>query len=151
VPSLTLRDAQVGDCEALSELAFASKAGWGYDDAFMAACRADLTILPENLRNARIRIADKNTMVGFHGIQGGELEWLFVAPAAQGQGVGAALLADAREIAATAGMRELFIEADPFAAAFYEHAGARLVGERPSSAIEGRALPLYALDVSLKS
>ena len=46
-------------------------------------------------------------------------------------------------------VRELFIEADPFAAAFYEHQGARLVGERPSSAIPGRVLPLYSLDVSL--
>jgi GNAT superfamily N-acetyltransferase len=151
VPSLTLRDAQVGDCAALSALAFASKASWGYDAAFMEACRAALTILPENLRNARIRIADEKTMVGFHGVMGEELEWLFVAPAAQGRGVGAALLADACEVAATAGVRELFIEADPFAAAFYEHRGARLVGERPSSAIAGRVLPLYSLDLALVS
>jgi hypothetical protein len=48
-------------------------------------------------------------------------------------------------------VHELLIEADPFAAAFYEHAGARLVGERPSTAIEGRVLPLYALDVSLNT
>jgi GNAT superfamily N-acetyltransferase len=150
VPSLILRDAQVGDCEALSELAFASKASWGYDDAFMAACRADLTISPEILCNARVRIADEKTMVGFHGVVGDELDWLFVAPEAQGHGVGAALLADACAIAATAGVRELFIEADPFAATFYERAGARLVGERPSPAIPGRVLPLYALDVSLK-
>ena len=149
MPSPTLRDAQVGDCEALSRLAFASKASWGYDDAFMEACRAVLTILPENVRNARIRIADKDTMVGFHGVVGDELEWLFVAPDAQRQGVGAVLLADACAVAATAGVRELFIEADPFAAPFYEKAGARLVGERPSSAIEGRVLPLYSLDVSL--
>jgi GNAT superfamily N-acetyltransferase len=151
VPSLTLRDAQEADCDALSQLAFVSKASWGYDDAFMEACRADLTILPKNLRNARLRIADENNMVGFHGVVGDELEWLFVAPDAQRRGVGATLLADACTIAATAGVRELFIEADPFAAAFYEHAGARLVGERPSSAIPGRVLPLYSLDVSLFS
>src|SRR5262249_41747466 len=78
VPTPILGDAQVDDCDALSALAFASKASWGYDDTFMEACRADLTILPENLRNARVRIADRESMVGFHGVVGDELEWLFV-------------------------------------------------------------------------
>ena len=40
-----IRDASPGDCEALSALAFSSKAHWGYDDAFMAACRDELTVL----------------------------------------------------------------------------------------------------------
>ena len=32
---MTLRDATVADLDALSDLAYASKAHWGYDDAFM--------------------------------------------------------------------------------------------------------------------
>ena len=35
---------------------------------------------------------------------------------------------------------------DPNAADFYESAGARLIGERPSDSIEGRMLPLYEID-----
>jgi GNAT superfamily N-acetyltransferase len=143
-----LRDAKPSDCEALSALAFASKASWGYDEAFMEACRAELTIEPEDLRNARVRIAYEAEMLGFHGVRGEELEWLFVAPAAMGRGVGSALLADACEIARTSGVETLRVEADPFAAEFYEHAGAHRIGEAPSASIEGRILPLYAIDLT---
>ena len=41
--------------------------------------------------------------------------------------------------------RRLTILADPFAAAFYAHTGARRVGEAPSDAIPGRLLPLYEI------
>jgi len=143
-----IRDAEPSDCEALSALAFASKASWGYDDAFMEACRAELTIRPEDLRNARLRIAYETDMLGFHGVRGDELEWLFVAPAAMGRGVGRALLADACEIARTNGVETLRVEADPFAAEFYEHAGAHRIGDAPSASIVGRILPLYAIDVT---
>jgi GNAT superfamily N-acetyltransferase len=145
-----IRDAEPADCEALSELAFASKASWGYDDTFMEACRAELTIRPEDLRNARIRIAYEAEMLGFHGVQGDELAWLFIAPEAMGRGVGQALLADACAIARASGVETLRVEADPFAAGFYEHAGARLIGEAPSASIAGRVLPLYAIDVTSK-
>lgn len=145
-----IRDAEPSDCEQLSALAFASKASWGYDEAFMEACRAELTIRPEDLRNARIRIAYEAEMLGFHGVRGEELEWLFVAPAAMGRGVGRALLADACAIARTNGVETLRVEADPFAADFYERAGARRIGEVPSASIAGRVLPLYAIDVTSK-
>jgi GNAT superfamily N-acetyltransferase len=151
VPLLRIRDADAGDCEALSALAFTSKASWGYDDAFMEACRAELTILPENLRNARIRVAYNTDVEGFHGIVGDELMWLFVNPNAQQQGVGRALFEDACAIACEQGLRQLMVESDPNARGFYEHLGARLVGERPSSSIPGRVLPLYAIDVSSRS
>ena len=41
--------------------------------------------------------------------------------------------------------RRLTILADPFAAAFYEHTGARRVGEAPSDAIPGRLVPFYEI------
>jgi GNAT superfamily N-acetyltransferase len=146
--TIRLRDAEIVDCEALSALALASKASWGYDEAFMEACRAELTIAPEDVRNARVRVAYEADMLGFHGLRGEELEWLFVAPAAMGRGIGRALLADACSIARANGVASLRVEADPFAAEFYEHAGARRIGEAPSASIAGRVLPLYAIDVT---
>jgi GNAT superfamily N-acetyltransferase len=151
VPLLRIRDAEPADCDTLSALAFRSKASWGYDNAFMEACRAELTILPENLRNARIRVAYNTDVEGFHGIDGDELMWLFVNPDSQQQGVGRALFTDACAIACELGLRELMIESDPNARGFYAHLGARLVGERPSGSIPGRVLPLYAVDVSSSS
>jgi GNAT superfamily N-acetyltransferase len=146
--SVEIRDATVDDCEALSALAFASKAHWGYDDAFMEACRDEVTIRPVDLERARLRVAVATETLGFHGIEGDELEWLFVAPAATGRGIGAALFADALDIAHHAGVKTLRIDADPNASGFYERMGARRIGETPSASIPGRVLPVYAIGVS---
>ena len=136
------------DCEALSALAFASKAHWGYDDAFMEACREELTIRPVDLERVRLRVAVTTEILGFHGIDGDELGWMFVAPGATRRGIGTALFIDALDIARAAGIETLRIESDPNAAAFYERVGARLVGETPSASIPGRVLPVYAIGVS---
>jgi GNAT superfamily N-acetyltransferase len=152
-----IRDAESADCSALSALAFASKAWWGYDDAFMEACRVELTVAPADLCNTRVRIADEDDverpdqLLGFHGLRGDELWWMFVAPDAMSRGVGRALFDDACMVARDAGVRTLRIEADPNATAFYERMGAHRVGEVPSASIEGRVLPLYSLDLALIS
>jgi hypothetical protein len=45
-----IRPAEPVDAAALSELALSSKAVWGYDAAFLAACRAELTVRPDGIR-----------------------------------------------------------------------------------------------------
>jgi GNAT superfamily N-acetyltransferase len=72
-----------------------------------------------------------------------ELDALFVDPRHLGHGVGTALLSHALEASARAGMERMVVQADPNAAAFYEHAGAVGIGERASDSIPGRMLPLY--------
>jgi GNAT superfamily N-acetyltransferase len=145
---LQILDATPGDCAAVSALAFASKAYWGYDDAFMEACRAELTVMPADLERGRVRVACEGEVIGFHGVIDSELEWLFVAPQAIGRRVGAALFTDALEIARAGGLEVLRIAADPNAAGFYERMGARLVGETPSASIPGRMMPVYAIGLS---
>jgi len=145
---LPIRDAAPADCDALSSLAFVSKAHWGYDDAFMDACRAELTITRADLETARVRVAVDTRVDGFHGVRNGELVWMFVAPDAIGRGIGRTLLLDACAVARAAGNEVLRIEADPHAAAFYEHLGARRVGEVASASIAGRVLPLYEMALS---
>jgi GNAT superfamily N-acetyltransferase len=145
-----IRDAQPDDCPSLSLLAFISKAYWGYDDAFMEACRDELTVRPEDLERGRVRVFDDGELVGFHGVIEGELQWMFVAPAAIGCGIGVLLWADAVEVARTLGVEVLRIEADPNAAGFYERMGAVRVGDTPSASIPGRELPVYEFAVSSK-
>jgi GNAT superfamily N-acetyltransferase len=120
---------------------------------FMEACRVELTVQPEHVARQRIRVATAfdGARLGFHGVEGNELEWMFVAPAAMGSGVGAALLADACSITRNDGHHTLRIEADPFAAPFYEHMGATAVGFVPSASIPGRVLPVFAIDLTSKS
>ena len=45
------------------------------------------------------------------------------------------------------GARCMTIEADPFAAAFYERMGAVRIGVAPSGSVPGRKLPLLRFDL----
>ena len=139
----------------LSELALRSKAHWGYDDEFMAACRAELAVTRESIAAGAVTVAVVGEVVaGFSTLadapQVRELEALFVNPPFIGRGVGAALFDAFRVAAVKAGFTRLRIEADPNAVAFYEHRGAVVVGEQPSGSIPGRTLPVLELDLSTR-
>ena len=139
----------------LSELAMRSKAHWGYSPAFMDACRAELTYSAAEIGDARRRFAvaeRSGTPVGFYALGKAsmgsvELEALFVEPGHIRTGVGRALLRHAGAAAVSQGARVLVIQGDPHAAAFYEAAGAVRIGERESTSIPGRLLPLYSLSL----
>ncbi len=145
---MRLRDARPDDCLALSALAFASKAHWGYDEAFMDACRAELTVRPGDLARVRVRVAEERGLCGFHGVERDDLLWFFVAPDEMGRGIGRTLFADACAVARDNGVMTLRIEADPHAAAFYERMGAVRAGDVPSGSVAGRRLPLYTINLS---
>ncbi|MDP6591468.1 MAG: GNAT family N-acetyltransferase [Alphaproteobacteria bacterium] len=134
----------------LSALCMRSKAHWGYDDGFMAACRKALTLGPSDLRESLLQVAeDSGAPVGVAQLIVREgraaLEKLFVEPAHIGRGVGRALFEWAARVARDGGAASMIIESDPAAAAFYRRMGARDAGTAPSTAIPGRALPRLIL------
>jgi len=150
-----IRPARVEECDALTELAMRSKAYWGYDDEFMAACRDELTIRAPFVPRIDVAETDDGRVVGMvrlepHGPsrEHGVLEDLFVEPSAIGTGVGGALFRHVVRRAAAEGVRTLSIDADPNARPFYEAMGAVLVGESPSGSIPGRTLPRLELSVA---
>jgi GNAT superfamily N-acetyltransferase len=148
-----LRPAAPGEAEALSALALRSKAHWGYDDAFLDACRAELTLRDDELAARRTLVAELDGRVaGFGTLEGdppyGELGMLFVEPAAIGRGLGGALLAGLVAQARELGFTRLAIDADPFAEAFYRAHGAVRVGEVASGSVPGRVLPQLELDLT---
>jgi GNAT superfamily N-acetyltransferase len=154
VAALTLRAARPDEVAALSELARRSKGHWGYDDAFLHACRDELTVRVEDLTSGVVVVAEVDgALAGFSRLTGpdaervGEAELLFVATEHIGTGVGRALFTRLRADAIARGCTALRIEADPNAAAFYEREGAVRVGEVPSASIPGRSLPLLRLDL----
>jgi GNAT superfamily N-acetyltransferase len=152
VRPIAIHDARVADLQELNRLAYASKASWGYDDAFMAACREELTLRAADLDRTVIRVgmAD-DAIVGFASVacegEAAELTALFVAPGAMRRGVGRTLLSDAVEVARAAGACRIRIEADPNAVGFYRAAGAQPRGDVPSQSIPGRRLPVLELVV----
>jgi GNAT superfamily N-acetyltransferase len=150
---LLIRAPDIDELPALSELCIRSKAVWGYDAAFMAACRRELTFDPRDLESSRIAVAARgDSILGVAQVRmiaGNEadLAKLFVEPAAMRSGVGHALFAWARDAARAQGASRMIIEADPDAAPFYRRFGARDVGLAPSGSIAGRMLPKLALEL----
>ncbi|MEV5323099.1 GNAT family N-acetyltransferase [Nonomuraea fastidiosa] len=146
-----VRAARPDEAEPLSELALRSKAYWGYDETFMAACRDELTVPASQVEARRTTVAERDGRVlGFVTVEGdppeGELGMLFVEPDAIGHGIGRLLLEHAVTAARRLGFVRLLIEADPHAEPFYLAMGAARIGLAPSGSISGRSLPLLSLD-----
>lgn len=149
---IALRGARAEEADALSQIAFASKAHWGYDADFMAACREELTVSEAHIGERNVLVAERDgVLLGFGGLcprEDGEPEiWhLFVAPEAMGQGAGRLLTEALVDKARAIGAPRLWVESDPNAESFYQACGFRRVGETPSGSIAGRTLPLLVMD-----
>ncbi len=151
---MRFRPAQPSEAQPLTELARRSKRHWGYDDNFMRLAAEELTVRPDDLSRGSFIVVESETeeLLGFYALEelndhSGELAMLFVEPAHIGTGLGRALISDAVERAILMGWTTLRIEADPFAAPFYERMGAVLLGSVPSGSIPDRKLPLYQLNL----
>jgi len=147
-----IREPDVAELPALSELCLRSKGVWGYDAGFMAACRAELAFHPDDLTSSRIAVAERaGTIVGVVQVrmtgEEADLLKLFIEPSALRGGIGKVLFAWATDVARGMGATRLTIEADPDAAPFYRRLGARDAGLVPSGSIAGRMLPKLILEL----
>lgn len=147
-----IRRAVANEAALLTELSLRSKAVWGYDEEFIARCRAELTLTPSFITQAAVYVAeDQERVVGFYALtrhdQGASLDSLFIDPPALRRGYGKALWQHAVKIAAQWGARYIILDADPQAEPFYLAIGAKRVGEAPSGSIPGRALPQLRFDL----
>jgi GNAT superfamily N-acetyltransferase len=147
---LHLRPARPDEADRLTELCLRSKAVWGYDEAFMRACRAELTLSPADLTTSLLQVAvEDNEIAGVVQVvvngDRADLAKLFITPSTIRGGVGAKLFEWAANTARARGARWLWIEADPDAAGFYRRMGAIDDGVAPSGSIPGRFLPRLKL------
>ncbi|GAB2834720.1 GNAT family N-acetyltransferase [Streptomyces daliensis] len=165
---MRIRAARPEEAGALSELALRSKAHWGYDEAFLAACRDELTLHPAEIIRRRTLVAvdedgGAGAGAGAGDVAGGErllgfttlegiptlavLGMMFVEPDAMGRGVGSRLFRHTVDLARDLGFARISIDADPHAEPFYLAMGAVRVGTTPSGSIAGRVLPLLSLEI----
>ena len=146
-----IRPAGAADAPALTAIACAAKRHWGYPEPWLEAWIPALTITPEFIAAHTVIVAEQNgTPVGFAGLCDAgahwELEHLWVLPACHGQGLGRRLLDAVLDQVRIRRPGVLRIEADPFAASFYEHCGARQVGTVPAPVLgTPRELPLLEI------
>lgn len=148
-PAPILRTARPDDLPALSELAFRSKAHWGYDAQFMEACREELMVPLSALSSDVVRLAEVGhaPVAFYHLCETGnpaelEVDALFVVPECIGTGLGQLLWDDLEAAAAKRSATRLVVQSDPYAEGFYQRMGMVRIGERPSESISGRTLPL---------
>jgi len=147
--SIHIRRARPDECDRLTELAMNAKASWGYDDAFMEMCRAELTLTPEKLGDWAVWVAEcDGEMAGMIALSGdgpdAELEDFMVEPKFQGQGVGAALMGVLMDDCRARGFKRVRLDADPNAESIYQKLGFATVSRSPSRSIPGRSLPRMA-------
>jgi GNAT superfamily N-acetyltransferase len=150
---LTIREARPDEATMLSALAMRSKAHWGYDAEFLEACRADLTLTPEQIADSASLVCEgANGVLGFSRVvlmdeRTAELDALFVDPPAIGTGAGKLLWEHSVAAARALGVNDLVLQSDPHAEGFYLSRGARRIGEAASALIPGRSLPLMHFDL----
>lgn len=150
---VSFRDALPGDAAELSELAFCSKAHWGYPLEFMQACRWELTVNPESIADDGTQYVIamiQQQLAGFYALENLadariELGALFVDPKYIGKGIGKQLMDSAKTHAKALGAATMTIQGDPHALEFYRAAGASVIGEMESGSIPGRFLPLLEI------
>ncbi|NCP64872.1 MAG: GNAT family N-acetyltransferase [Paraglaciecola sp.] len=150
---VSIREARCADAEELTDVAVAAKAFWGYDQAFMLACQAELQVTANDIAQADklVFVAEvQGQIAGFYAltklsVDSAELHALFIKPRFMRKGIGAALLKHAKATAKAQGLPSLHIQSDPNAEAFYLAMGAKRIGTLPSSSIPGRSLPLLSI------
>ncbi|MFD7290165.1 GNAT family N-acetyltransferase [Streptomyces sp. NPDC059863] len=132
---MRIREPRPDEARALSALVLRSKAHWGYDEAFLAACRDELTISAGRMTERRLVVAEdemSGEALGVASLEGrapdGTLGLLFVEPRVIGLGIGRALFAHVLDTARALGFERLTIDSDPHAVDFYRALGARPVG-----------------------
>lgn len=128
--SITLRFGEPAERAALEELQRRASLMWEEYRPYLMA-NPDVIELPlAQLREGRVRVAQSaGRVAGFSALLPGdgfhELDGLFVEPALWGQGIGRALIADARAMAGGEAIRTV---ANPRAEGFYEKLGFRVIG-----------------------
>jgi GNAT superfamily N-acetyltransferase len=152
-PTLQVRPARAGEGAALSELTLRSKAYWGYDDAFMAACREVLVVPESSIAAGEVLVAEHDgVVVGVAAVMDEppevELDVCFVDPDAIGTGVGRVLVDAAKAKARALGATAMRVQSDPNAAAFYARLGAHPIGDMASEIDPGRRLPVLRFDLT---
>ena len=149
---LKIRQGSPADAPTLTDIAMRSKSHWGYDNAFMEACQGELTFDESNFPATYFGIVEDPMILGFYALDIHtkdkiEMTALFVEPQYIGRGYGKALMNHAKIQAKVFGAKELFVQADPNAEAFYQAMGGINDGKKESGSIAGRYLPILRFNL----
>lgn len=147
---MKIRKALLSEANELSELALHSKATWNYSEEFILACKGDLTVTEEYIKNNFVYVLENdNTKIGFFSFlrDDNALDFLYIHPRYKGKGYGKILWEYVIEQANELGIKSFTVDSDPNAKGYYLKMGAKLIGETRSTVCKDRLLPLLKYDV----
>ncbi|MFF2176441.1 GNAT family N-acetyltransferase [Lysinibacillus sp. NPDC058147] len=147
---MLIRSAKVQDCDLLSNLAYKSKAYWGYTEDFLQQCKGDLTVTKEYVEENPVYVMESdNKIVAFYSFTLNELKLdaLFIDPEYIGKGLGKILWKHLLNEAKELGISEFTLDSEPNAEGFYLKMGAKNIGFTPSTVFPDRQLPLMKVNV----
>jgi len=148
-----IQRARPNQAESLTKIAFAAKRHWDYPERWIQIWSEILTVSTEFIEGNETYVAQVgDEPVGFYAIAIEEnkasLEHMWVLPEYMGQSIGAKLFNHALSRCKELGVRALEIESDPNAQGFYEHMGAKRVGQSASE-FDGQTRVLPILEINL--
>lgn len=147
-----IRQATHLDLTELSALRLRSKAHWGYDPAFLEACKQELTLTKDDLGPSLVLHETKGCIDAVVMVKlaagAAEMESLYIDPQAMGLGLGRIMFEWALSYARDEGAKKMCLTADPNAESFYARMGAFVTGRSPSGSIPNRFLPRMEILIS---
>ena len=154
--NLQITKAVVADIDTLNRISLASKKHWRYPQDWIDHWREDLKVTTTHFEEHQVIKAvleneGQEIIVGFCIVGETDQEYevlhLWVDPPYIGKGYGKTLLNQALEMAITT-PKDILVEADPNAEAFYKAMGFVTFDEVKSIYPEGRVLPLMRKSIN---
>lgn len=152
-PDLTILPATTADSALLTDITIRSKAFWGYSSEQIERWKKDLTITSRYIEQHTVfKLLLNRTCIAYYSFYAIDdttikLDNLFVDPTFIRQGHGSFLMKDLFQRAAQQGIELIQLDSEPFATAFYQVLGFKIIGQLPSS-IKDRYLPVMECAVS---
>jgi N-acetylglutamate synthase-like GNAT family acetyltransferase len=154
IMNMQIRPATPDEADTLTSIAHAAKRHWNYPESWIEQWSTDLTITPHFIANNEVYVAVADgDIAGCCALVVGdslaELEHMWIDPKQMGNGVGRALFEHTTQRANQLGLAELELSADPNAEGFYQHMGARRIGEIPAD-MDGQPRVLPRMRIKLQ-
>ena len=150
---ISIHRALAEDAAALSQIAFAAKAHWGYPERWLEIWKPQLTFSSEYFEQNESWMAEEDGVpMGFYTLQdkagNAWIENLWVSPEFIGRGIGKQLFLYAAELSRQRDYKTLQLEADPNAVGFYKKMGMVQTRERHSEVeSQPRILPVMEMNL----
>jgi GNAT superfamily N-acetyltransferase len=151
---LAILPAAIEDSDLLTEIAFRSKAYWGYPPHWLESWRGEIEVTMQSIQNNLIfkAVNEKGEVLGFYRLEGKAdkliLTGFWVLPGSMSKGIGRSLYTHMLAAAKKLNISVIEWESDPNTAPFYTYMGAQQIGKRTYT-LDGkeRTLPIMQAQV----